>query len=45
MQIKTINTQRNNFTLIRMTIIKKSTKKKYWRECVEWGTLALLAGM
>ena len=28
MQIKTISTQRNNLTLIRMTIIKKSTKKK-----------------
>ena len=39
MQIKTINTQRNNLTLIRMTIIKKSTNNKYWRECVEWGTL------
>ena len=22
-----------------MTIIKKSTNNKYWRECVEWGTL------
>ena len=39
MQIKTINTQRNNFTLIRMTIIKNSTNNKQWRECVEWGTL------
>ena len=37
MQIKT--TMRYHLTLIRMTIIKKSTNNKYWRGCGEKGTL------
>ena len=28
-------TMRYHFTLVIMAIIKKSTKKKYWRECKE----------
>ena len=37
MQIKT--TMRYHLTLVRMAIIKKSTKNKYWRECGEKGNL------
>ena len=37
MQIKT--TMRYHLTLIRMTIIKKSTNNKYWRGCGEKGML------
>ena len=37
MQIKT--TMRYHLTLIRMAIIKKSTKNKYWRRCGEKGML------
>ena len=37
MQIKT--TVRNHLTLVRMTIIKKSTNNKCWRGCGEKGTL------
>ena len=37
MQIKTA--MRYHLTQVRMTIIKKSTKNKCWRECGEKGTL------
>ena len=40
MQIKT--TMRYHFTAVRMTIIKKSTNNKCWRECEEKGTLLTL---
>ena len=38
MQIET--TVRHYLTFVRMAIIKKSTKSKYWRGCREKGTLA-----
>ena len=38
MQIET--TMRHYLTFVRMAIIKKSTKSKYWRGCREKGTLA-----
>ena len=37
MQIKT--TMRYNLTLVRMTLIEKSTNSKCWRGCAEKGTL------
>ena len=42
MQIKT--TMRYHFTLIRMTLIKKSTNNKCWRGCREKGTLLYCGG-
>ena len=42
-QIKT--TIRYHHTLVRMTIIKKSTKNKCYRRCGEKGTLLQLAGI
>ena len=37
MQIKT--TMKYHLTLVRMTVMKKSTNSKYWRECGEKGSL------
>ena len=38
MQIKT--TMKYHLTLVRMTVMKKSTNSKYWRECGEKGSLS-----